>query len=242
MASGRGASRSQRTTGSTAMDDTGNNLDWTQQVRQRPRGWYLPVKRLVDVVAATVALVLLSPILLGAWAAIKLTGGGPVLFTQTRIGMDERPFRVLKFRSMRADRTPDPKETVPLDHPEITRLGRLLRRTKIDELPQIFNVLLGDMSIIGPRPTLPDQVERYSEFERQRLWVRPGCTGLAQISGGATISWPERIRWDVYYVHHLSAGLDLQILFRTPIAILLGEKRIARHLNEADTTVPNKGS
>jgi len=203
-----------------------------------PTGWYLPVKRLADIVAALIGLIVLGPLLLVSAAAIKLTSRGPVFFTQIRIGLNERSFRLWKFRTMRGGRTPDPKELVPLDHPEITRVGRWLRRTKIDELPQMVNVLLGDMSIIGPRPPLPDQVERYDTFERQRQWVRPGCTGLAQIHGGASISWPDRIRWDVWYVHHLSPWLDLQILFKTPIVILLGEERFACRLEDTRTSAP----
>jgi len=193
----------------------------------RPSGWYLPVKRVADVLAASLVLLLFGPILLIAAILIKLTSRGPVFFTQTRIGLNEKPFRLIKFRTMRSDRTPDPKETVPLDHPDVTRVGRWLRRTKIDEWPQMFNVLRGDMSIVGPRPTLPDQVERYNDLERQRQWVRPGCTGLAQVHGGSAISWPERIQWDLYYVHHMGPWLDLRILFRTVPVVLLGEARFA---------------
>jgi lipopolysaccharide/colanic/teichoic acid biosynthesis glycosyltransferase len=215
------------------MADTGKDSPAQGAIQKHsPSGWYLPVKRLADIVAASILLIVLSPVLLLAAAAVKLTSRGPVFFTQTRIGLNEEPFRLFKFRTMRGGRTPDPKELVPLDHPEITRVGRLLRRTKIDELPQMFNVLLGDMSIVGPRPTLPDQVGRYDDFERQRQWVRPGCTGLAQIHGGTAISWPERIEWDVYYVHHMSFWLDLRILFRTPLVILLGEGRFACRLSD----------
>ncbi len=197
-----------------------------------PSGAYLPVKRLADIVISLVGVVILSPVLALSALAIRLTGRGSVFFTQTRIGLDEKPFRLFKFRTMRAGRTPDPKELVPLDHPEITWIGRILRRTKVDELPQIFNVLLGDMSLIGPRPTLPDQVERYDDFERQRQWVRPGCTGLAQVHGGTAISWPERIEWDVYYVRHLNIWLDLRILCRTPMVIIFGEDRFACRLGD----------
>ncbi|MBN1345528.1 MAG: sugar transferase [Phycisphaerae bacterium] len=204
-----------------------------QPIGRPPRGWYPPVKRLADVVVSAIGILLISPILLATAAAIKLTSPGAVFFTQDRGGRGGKPFRILKFRTMRAGRTPDPKELVPLDHPEITRVGRILRRTKIDELPQIINVLLGDMSIIGPRPTLPDQVERYDEYERQRLWVRPGCTGLAQIHGNTGLTWPERFEWDLYYVQHLSLWLDLQVLFRTPLLILLGDGRFVRRFDEA---------
>lgn len=215
------------------MTDPANSADQPPLSAKHPSGVYVHVKRLADVLAAGIGLVLVSPILLAAAAALKVTSRGPVFFTQMRAGLNDRPFRVLKFRTMRADRTADPAELVPLTHPDITRIGRLLRRTKIDELPQIINVLLGHMSIIGPRPTLPDQAERYDDFQRQRLWVRPGCSGLAQINGNIAISWPERIKWDVYYVHHMSPWLDLQILFRTPMVILLGDARFTRRLDDA---------
>ncbi len=207
------------------MDETDPKPIADRPVGTKPSGWYPPVKRLADIVFSALALLLISPILALAAAAIKITDSGPVFFVQTRPGKDCVPFRVYKFRTMTAGRTPDPDEIVPLDHPEITKVGRVLRRLKIDELPQVLNVLFGGMSIIGPRPTLPDQVERYDAFEIQRQWVRPGCTGLAQIHGNTALSWPERIEWDVYYVQHLSLWLDLQILFKTPIVILLGEER-----------------
>ncbi len=215
------------------MADPANSVDQPPTLARRPSGVYVYVKRLVDVLAAGIALVVFSPILLAAALALKLTSRGPLFFAQVRAGLNGRTFRVLKFRTMRADRTPDPTELVPLDHPDITRVGRLLRRAKIDELPQFINVLLGHMSVIGPRPTLPDQAERYDDFQRQRLWVRPGCSGLAQINGNIAISWPERIKWDVYYVHHMSPWLDLKILFRTPMVILLGEARFTRRLDDA---------
>ena len=116
---------------------------------------------------------------------------------------------------MRGGRTPDPKELVPLDHPEITSAGRLLRRLKIDELPQLINVLKGEMSLVGPRPTLPDQVAAYDDFRRQRLLARPGITGLAQVNGNATVPWDERILSDIAYVRLCSFTMDLGILLRT---------------------------
>lgn len=196
-------------------------------------GWYRPVKRALDIAVAGAVLVLAGPVMVAAALAIRLSDRGPVFFRQTRCGLGGRRFELLKFRTMRAGRRPDPRELVPLDHPEITPVGRVLRRLKIDELPQIFNVLKGDMSIVGPRPTLPDQVERYDEFQRQRLLVRPGCTGLAQVNGNTAISWEERIKYDVYYVHHASLWLDLWILWRTLAVILLGEQRFARPFEQS---------
>jgi lipopolysaccharide/colanic/teichoic acid biosynthesis glycosyltransferase len=218
------------------IEDT-TDVQRRQPIGKPPGGWYPPVKRLADVVISVTAILLASPVLLVSALAIKLTSPGPVFFTQDRGGRGGKTFRILKFRTMRPGRTPDPKELVPLDHPEITRVGRILRRTKIDELPQAINVLLGHMSIIGPRPTLPDQIERYDEYERQRLWVRPGCTGLAQIHGNTGLTWPERFEWDIYYVHHLSPWLDLQVFFRTPLIILLGDDRCVCRFDEAEQEV-----
>lgn len=159
---------------------------------------------------------------------IKVTSPGPVFFRQTRGGMHGKPFTVVKFRTMRAGRVPDPKEIVPLNHAEITRVGRLLRRLKIDELPQIFNVLRGDMSIVGPRPTLLDQIAEYDSFRRQRLLVKPGLTGLAQVYSSATASWDERIRYDIAYVRLGGPMLDCCILLRTFLVVFLGEDRTSR--------------
>lgn len=213
------------------MTGTNDNGERAAPTLTAPTGGYPPVKRGLDVLASAIGLVLISPVLAIAAAAVKLTSPGPIFFTQTRVGLLCRPFRVLKLRTMRGGRTPDADEIVPLDHPEVTAVGRWLRRLKIDELPQIINVLVGDMSIIGPRPTLPDQVDAYDDFERQRQRVRPGCSGLAQINGGAALSWPERIQWDVYYVDHMSPWLDLRILIRTLIVIPLGEERFLRRFD-----------
>ena len=208
-------------------------MDETPPIDAKRLRRFLAAKRAVDLIVGTVILLVISPVLLLAAAAIKLFDPGPLLFSQMRGGWHGRPFRVYKFRTMRAGRTPDPKELVPLDHPEITAVGRLLRRTKIDEWPQLLNVLRGDMSLIGPRPTLLDQIARYDEFQRKRLEVRPGCTGLAQIHGGASISWPERIRYDVYYVARSSLWIDLWVIAMTPVVILRGEHRAATPFAES---------
>lgn len=194
--------------------------------------WARRGKRLFDVLAASVALVLLAPALLGAALVIKLTSRGAVLFTQVRIGQQGRPFRPLKLRTMIAGRTPDPNEIIGAAHPEVTAAGRILRRLKIDELPQLVNVLAGQMSLVGPRPTLPEQVACYDEFQRLRLLVRPGLTGLAQVHGNTAIEWNERVRYDVHYVEHCSLRLDLWILWRTILIVVLGEQRFARRYEE----------
>lgn len=181
-----------------------------------------------DAVVGVIALSLCTPLLLLAALFIKVTSPGPVFFRQTRAGRNGRPFHVIKFRTMRAGRTPDPKEIVPLSHPEITPVGRVLRRMKFDELPQLFNVLRGEMSIVGPRPTLLDQVEAYDDFQRQRLLVKPGLTGLAQVYSSAAATWDERILYDVAYVRLCSPLLDFRILFRTILVVLVGESRTSR--------------
>jgi lipopolysaccharide/colanic/teichoic acid biosynthesis glycosyltransferase len=181
------------------------------------------VNRVADVALAGLGLVLTSPLLAAAAAAIKLEDGGPVLYRQRRVGKDGEDFELLKLRSM----------TVGAEHigagvavdkgdSRITRVGRVLRRTSVDELPQLWNVLRGDMSMIGPRPTLRYQVDRYSDRQRRRLEVRPGLTGWAQVNGRATLSWDERIELDVWYVEHRSAPVDLKILLRTPLALFGG--------------------
>ena len=160
-------------------------------------------------VAAT-GLLALSPLLVVLALLVRVRMGSPVLFRQLRSGLDGELFEIVKLRTMRAERypgEPDPDRT--------PRLGEVLRRTSLDELPQLWNVLLGDMSLIGPRPTLPEQVERYSERERGRLAVRPGLTGLAQVSGRNALSWPERIELDLEYIERRSLRLDVEIVMRT---------------------------
>jgi len=189
---------------------------------------YPPIKRFVDVLVSLVLIVLILPVWVLCALAVKLTSPGPLLFTQIRGGRGGQPFDALKFRTMRTDHVHDPTEIVPLAHQGITPIGRLLRRTKLDESLQLINVLKGDMSLIGPRPTIMEQVEAYDDFQRRRLEVRPGITGLAQVNGNAEISWDERIKYDVYYVDHSNALMDLMILTKTVIVVLLGEKRFTR--------------
>jgi len=190
--------------------------------------WVRYGKRPVDLIAAGVLLLVLSPLLLVTAALVKLTSPGTVFFTQDRGGRHGATFRLVKFRTMRGDRTPDPKELVPLNHVDITPLGRFLRRSKVDELPQLFNVLTGSMSLVGPRPTLPDQVAAYDDFRRQRLLLRPGVTGLAQVNCNSLASWDERILYDVAYVRRCGFWMDKSILLRTFLVLLLGEDRTTR--------------
>jgi lipopolysaccharide/colanic/teichoic acid biosynthesis glycosyltransferase len=152
----------------------------------------------------------LSPVLAALAAVVRLRLGSPVLFRQRRSGLHGQEFTIVKVRTMRAERYPGES-----DVDRTPRLGHLLRTTSLDELPQLWNVVRGDMSLIGPRPTLPEQVARYSERERGRLAVRPGLTGWAQVNGRNSISWPERIELDLEYIQQRSLRLDLEILRRT---------------------------
>ncbi|MER8186784.1 sugar transferase [Kitasatospora sp. NPDC094015] len=173
------------------------------------------MRRAGDLAVASLAGAVAVPLGLVIALLIRCTMGGPVIFRQTRTGRDGREFQILKFRTMRDRRFAEEE-----DAPRITRLGALLRRTSLDELPQLWNVARGDMGIIGPRPTLPEQVVHYSTRQRGRLAVRPGLTGWAQVCGRNSISWPERIELDLWYIEHRSAGLDLKILARTAQQLL----------------------
>jgi lipopolysaccharide/colanic/teichoic acid biosynthesis glycosyltransferase len=181
------------------------------------------VNRAVDVVVAAAGLIVSAPLLGLAALGIKLEDGGSVLYRQQRVGKDGADFELLKLRTMvvGAERQ-GAGFAVDRGDARITRVGRILRRLSLDELPQLWNVVRGDMSVIGPRPTLRYQVEQYDERQRRRLEVKPGITGWAQIHGRATLPWAERIELDVWYVEHRSPRLDLQILARTPLALFGG--------------------
>jgi lipopolysaccharide/colanic/teichoic acid biosynthesis glycosyltransferase len=181
------------------------------------------VSRAADVVVAGLALLLLAPVLALAAIAIKLDSRGPVIYRSRRAGRDGRPFELLKLRTMHPGADPVGVGTPVLEgDPRVTRVGRLLRRLSIDELPNLVNVLRGELAIVGPRPTLEAQVAQYTPHQRRRLEVRPGITGWAQVNGRAGIPWEERIELDVWYVDHRSWGLDLRILARTARLLLTG--------------------
>jgi len=179
-------------------------------------------KALLDRLTAAVALLLLSPVFLAIVVWIWLDDGRPALIAQQRAGRDGKPFRMLKFRTMVVDAIEagkrlglaDPWGLLP-DDPRITRSGRFLRRTSLDELPQLINVLKGEISLVGPRPDLVEQVANYSERDRRRLAVRPGITGWSQVQGREEISWPERFEQDAWYIEHWSLGLDAKIVLAT---------------------------
>jgi lipopolysaccharide/colanic/teichoic acid biosynthesis glycosyltransferase len=181
------------------------------------------MNRAIDVVGASLGLALASPFLAVGALAIKLVEGGPVLYRQRRVGKDGAEFELLKLRTMvvGAERQ-GAGWAVNRGDPRITSMGRLLRRLSLDEVPQLWNVVRGEMSLIGPRPTLAYQVEQYSPRQRKRLDVKPGITGWAQIHGRASLPWEERIELDVWYVEHRSPAVDLKILLRTPRALLGG--------------------
>ncbi|MEN3342811.1 MAG: hypothetical protein V7644_2215 [Actinomycetota bacterium] len=181
------------------------------------------MNRAADVTVAGAALLLSSPVLGLAALAVKLADGGPVLYRQTRVGKDGADFELLKLRTMVVGaETQGAGFAVDRGDPRITPVGRVLRRLSLDELPQLWNVVRGDMSVIGPRPTLRYQVERYTPRQRRRLEVKPGITGWAQVHGRATLPWAERIELDVWYAEHRSFRLDLKILARTPLALFGG--------------------
>lgn len=192
------------------------------------RGIQPAAKRLFDVAASLLLLALCLPLLLTAAALVKLTSPGPVLFLQERPGLGGRVFRIYKLRTMRTGSERMVKgQEVGRDDPRVTPAGRLLRRTKVDELPQLLNVLKGDMSLVGPRPERLASLEDYDAETARRLDMLPGMTGLAQVSGNICLPLEERYRLDVYYVDHFSLSLDIRILLRTVGVVLLGEGRYA---------------
>ena len=181
------------------------------------------MNRALDIVTAALGLAVTSPLLAVSAIAIKLEDGGPILFRQTRVGKDGEDFELLKLRTMVVDaERKGAGYAIAAGDSRLTRVGRFLRKTSVDELPQLWNVVRGEMSLIGPRPTLRYQVEKYTAHQRKRLDVRPGLTGWAQIHGRATLPWDERIDLDVWYVEHRSPRVDLKILLRTPLALFGG--------------------
>ena len=181
------------------------------------------MNRALDVAGASLGLALASPFLAVAALAIKLDDRGRVLYRQQRVGQDGREFELLKLRTMVVGAEQQGAGlAVNRGDPRITRVGRVLRRLSLDELPQLWNVVRGEMSLIGPRPTLAYQVEQYTPRQRKRLDVKPGITGWAQIHGRAALPWEERIELDVWYVENRSPRVELRILLRTPLALLSG--------------------
>lgn len=186
------------------------------------------MKRPFDLVSSSLLLFMLSPILIVAALATKFSSPGPVFFLQDRLGRNGRPFRTVKFRTM-IDKQRTPTHEIYGNDPEVTRVGFFLRRSKVDELPQLWNVIRGEMSLIGPRPALLSDMHLYDETAVRRLLVRPGMTGLAQVHGNIHLSWPERWIYDARYVDNLSFLLDVRILLRTIVLIFVGEHKLLVH-------------
>ena len=192
------------------------------------------VRRLIDMVGGTAILLVTSPIFLVTSLAIWCTDRRPAFYRQTRAGLHGRPFELIKFRSMRVNDLPAVVVgQVTEEHPMVTPVGRWIRRFKIDELPQLVNVVRGEMTLIGPRPTVLEQVEKYTPFQRRRLDMPPGMTGWAQVNGGVELSWPERIMLDVWYIDHRSLWLNIRILWRTFAVVWFGDRPDRRALQRA---------
>lgn len=189
------------------------------------------IKRFLDFMLSLIGIMVLSPILLVLWILVRVKLGSPVLFHQERPGRNEKIFKLYKFRSMTDER--DAQGNLLPDEVRLTKFGRILRSTSLDELPELFNILKGDMSLIGPRPLLVRYLPYYTDEERHRHDVRPGLTGLAQVNGRNALGWEDRFRYDLYYVQHLSFLMDLKIIAMTAGKVL---KRSGT-LSGADQTV-----
>lgn len=189
------------------------------------RNLNLLIKRFFDILISSIGIIICVPFWVVIVILIKVLMPGPVFFKQDRIGKKFRIFSVLKFRTMKVDKDAEKNFKIEKDKERMTFLGNILRRTKLDETPQMINVLKGDMSLVGPRPTVQQRVDEYPEYQQKRLSMRPGMTGLAQIRGNVLLSWPRRIQYDCEYVEQFTVFLDLKILINTVGVILLGEDK-----------------
>lgn len=188
----------------------------------------LGLKRGFDISVSALGLIILFPILALTVLLIKITMPGRIFFRQERVGKGKRVFQILKFRTMKEDRQAEETHDFSKDAERMTRTGNVLRRLKIDELPQLWNVLVGDMSLVGPRPTVIEQVEQYDEFQMRRLEMRPGMTGLAQVNGNVSLTWNERIKYDVKYIEKFSVLLDVIIMAKTFLVVIFGEQKFRK--------------
>lgn len=184
-------------------------------------------KRVIDLISSFTVLIILFPVLALAALLIALGSEGPIFFFQDRLGYKGKTIRLYKFRTMTHKERKVAKEVFKGDA-EVTWIGHYLRRFKIDELPQLINVLLGDMSVVGPRPGLPNMLNEFNEDGKARLLVKPGLTGLAQVNGNIYLSWPERWKYDRYYVENLSFWLDIKIVLKTVAIVLRGEEKFLK--------------
>lgn len=199
-------------------------------------------KEFVDRLGALAVLVALIPLFMVVTALIFLEDGGPILYRQPRLGKARKMILVNKFRSMthRSTRRPYEGGEIIGSHDEVTRIGAFIRRFKIDELPQLFNVLMGEMALVGPRPCMPESLKEFDERGLNRFHVLPGCTGLAQIHGNIFLTWEERGKFDAYYVKHLSLALDLWILWKTFSVILFGDNNMIQNFEEFQNSRKSK--
>lgn len=188
----------------------------------------LAIKRTADIIFSAAGLIVLMPILLISAILLEVFMPGPLFFKQQRVGKNGRLFNILKFRSMKVDKALEASHDFTRDAERMTPFGKLLRRTKIDELPQLWNVLVGDMSLVGPRPTVKEQTDKYNDYQRQRLNMRPGMTGLAQVNGNVSLTWDERFVYDIEYVNNFSVLLDIRILCKTVLVVIMGEEKFKR--------------
>ncbi len=194
-------------------------------------GWGKILKRIMDMIGSVLALVILSPVFLAAAIGVKLSSPGPILFRQQRVGEDGKLFTFLKFRSMRSGADKKHEEYIKKygnmfklkNDPRVTKFGRFIRKTSIDELPQFWNVLIGDMSLVGPRPPMIEEVKRYTRWQRKRLMIKPGLTGMWQVSGRSDVDFDDWVRLDLYYIQNWSLLLDIKILFKT-VGVLFTRK------------------
>ncbi|WP_342388781.1 sugar transferase [Salinicoccus bachuensis] len=189
----------------------------------------LKIKRALDFVISTFCLLVLLPLLVITGGMIKITMPGPLFFRQRRVGLHHKLFDIYKFRSMKVDESAERNFDFAKDAERLTKFGKIIRRLKIDELPQLMNVLKGDMSLVGPRPTVEEQTKEYDAYQQKRLEMRPGMTGLAQVNGNTHLTWEERIEYDVAYVKHYSLWLDVKILLKTVLIVLFGEGSFKRN-------------
>jgi lipopolysaccharide/colanic/teichoic acid biosynthesis glycosyltransferase len=195
------------------------------------------LKSIIDRLMAAIALIILSPLLLLTAIGVYFFLGKPIFFSQIRAGKYGHTFKIYKFRSMTDEK--DEEGNLFSDEKRLTNFGKFLRRVKIDELPQLWNVVQGDLSFVGPRPTLPEQVEKYNDFQKQRLNVTPGLSGWAQVNGNIQLTWNERIYLDVWYIDHWSLWLDFLILVKTIGVIINGEYPTHTALEKAKNYADN---
>lgn len=201
------------------------DIELDQEIINKQYG-YRVCKRIFDIIASVIGLIILSPIFFIVAVAIKLDDGGPIFYDQIRVGRNGKKFKMFKFRSMRVNAEDEIEKLQKhsevdgamfkmRNDPRVTRIGRFIRKTSIDEFPQLINVLIGQMSIVGPRPPLPREVKNYTEYDKQRLYVKPGCTGLWQVTARNSVGFQEMVNIDLDYIQRRSVWLDLKIMFKT---------------------------